>query len=1646
MARITDCLNKKKLSESPVLVLPNLAKLFEVACDASGVGIGGVLSQEVKHHFGVENKAADALSRMLFVLNSMSVNIVGFDKLKDEYASCPDFGIIFQEISNGNRHDHQDFIIKDGHLFRGTRLFIPCTSIRDFLFWELHVGGLVGYFGRDKTIAIIEAPPPLGRFCLLHSVIAALPQCRRHRRLRLRLLLSTVIVEPFHFTCAVVVRARFRSGSPLRQVVALLIVVLLFSFLSAWAERGMIKYTKVDEKKLGNQSGLMLTNKLLTRPCKFCGEQLVRGNVKWDSLSPYATPEISPTTSLSSTDDSSASTCSDFSVDVNLSDRSLGEEGTFNGGMDGFDYNLNGQSQNSSIKYPQNRIEKLDKVMENKSKESNNHIGGYMDEVSGSHRLKEEKQRAMEEVMNEKFNAIVVELLKSSGVSSFDEGEKSWVNIVTSLSWEAATFLKPDAIGDNAINPDRCVKIKCIASGSCGQSELIRGLVFKKHAAHKHMPTKYKNARLLLIRGMLGDSFSGLSSFNSMEQEKSYMKSTIELVEMCHPNVILVERTVPRDMLEAILAKGMTLVHDMKLHRLERVSRCTGSPILSCDDLNVQKLSHCKNVYFEKFAEEHYGSGEAGKRPIKTFMFIEGCPTRLGCTILLKGTHNDELKRIKCVLRRAVVAAYHLILETSYLVDQRAMFSTIPIANDTDILPIDEYTFEKASISSDTFICNGFHERSIYGLHLESLESSHFSYEPYNPVIFSGFSAISSSLKKLIGENFPFGSSPPSDSLSVFLGFNERVQDDLVKKLISTSESPEADNNCRIEGKIHSDKENSIDARIQCEDNNKAVLNCQSILTKLCGTCHELPEAHFYHYAHQDKQLTIQVKRLSQEKHLTGEEEGKLWMWSRCGKCKFGSTKRVLISPTAQSLSFGKFLELKLSHYSSSCTKNSSCGHSPDRDFLYFFGFGHMVAMFKFSSITTYNIFMPLQKLEFSDATRQEWLLKETENVYMKGILLFMEVENYLKTIKVQFDGLVLNLGGSIGEFSEVEEMFKKERAEFQVNIKNSIAKNANLNQTGLKFIGLNRLMWDILIESCVWDRRLYSLLSPDCLRLYSEVSEKAMQDYSYSNVEGNACRGSWSMDKCKEEGNINGSANVKVVSNTSNVLRNFQMADLSIKRSFVQELNLGQNVFTQSVAADSNLQEKDFALQDSNEWFWKPFADIRQIGILDIQERYLQKMESVSSFFAEYLPNSHQMTTEESTRLHIPLKTDSLIVSDYEGELSSIIACALALLKDSSMVTEVDDEDDRRQSGIASKTTESSYDLTQSDTITSPHMFSSSSSDSDSVHSSGSTSSEESRVFVTPENHSIEISFGQSKSLAREKYSVICQYVNQFQELRNCCFQSELEYIASLSRCRNWDAKGGKSKSFFAKTLDDRFIIKEIKKTELDSFLAFAPLYFRYMKESFEYGNQTCLAKIFGIYQVTKRHAKSGKEDKHDLMVMENLTYNRNITRKYDLKGALYARYNSAVDGAEDVLLDQNFVNDMNSSPLYVSNTTKRHLQRAIWNDTTFLNSINVMDYSLFVGVDSHKCELVCGIIDYLRQYTWDKHLETWMKSSLVVPKNVLPTVISPKEYKKRFRKFMSTHFLSVPDSWCSKKSIEPCKFCGSGKDDSALQNLKGC
>jgi 1-phosphatidylinositol-3-phosphate 5-kinase len=148
----------------------------------------------------------------------------------------------------------------------------------------------------------------------------------------------------------------------------------------------------------------------------------------------------------------------------------------------------------------------------------------------------------------------------------------------------------------------------------------------------------------------------------------------------------------------------------------------------------------------------------------------------------------------------------------------------------------------------------------------------------------------------------------------------------------------------------------------------------------------------------------------------------------------------------------------------------------------------------------------------------------------------------------------------------------------------------------------------------------------------------------------------------------------------------------------------------------------------------------------------------------------------------------------------------------------------------------------------------------------------------------------------------------------------------------------------YFAKTMDDRFIVKQVTSTEKHSFLEFAPQYFTHLCDLLNSASPTCLAKILGIYTVQlKQGGKAMKE--LDLVVMENLFYGRHTTRLYDLKGSKQSRYNADASGVIKALLDQNMIENMPTAPIFVNNKAKLVFDRAVYNDTSFLAKVNVTD-----------------------------------------------------------------------------------------------------
>jgi 1-phosphatidylinositol-3-phosphate 5-kinase len=205
--------------------------------------------------------------------------------------------------------------------------------------------------------------------------------------------------------------------------------------------------------------------------------------------------------------------------------------------------------------------------------------------------------------------------------------------------------------------------------------------------------------------------------------------------------------------------------------------------------------------------------------------------------------------------------------------------------------------------------------------------------------------------------------------------------------------------------------------------------------------------------------------------------------------------------------------------------------------------------------------------------------------------------------------------------------------------------------------------------------------------------------------------------------------------------------------------------------------------------------------------------------------------------------------------------------------------------------------------------------------------------------------------------------YAQSFDALRRKTGVAD-RFVESLSRCSKWDSKGGKSKSIFLKTLDERFVLKSLSTIEVNAFFRFAPNYFAFTHQNLFKGLPSVIAKMFGLFQVQIK-TPSGRDFDGFMLVMENLFYEREPNRRYDLKGSMRNRKVQSTGDRDEVLLDENLVDIIYSeTPIFVREHTKKLLKASVWNDTLFLQQQNVMDYSLMAGFHDESREIIVGII----------------------------------------------------------------------------------
>lgn len=300
------------------------------------------------------------------------------------------------------------------------------------------------------------------------------------------------------------------------------------------------------------------------------------------------------------------------------------------------------------------------------------------------------------------------------------------------------------------------------------------------------------------------------------------------------------------------------------------------------------------------------------------------------------------------------------------------------------------------------------------------------------------------------------------------------------------------------------------------------------------------------------------------------------------------------------------------------------------------------------------------------------------------------------------------------------------------------------------------------------------------------------------------------------------------------------------------KEVQTGAKV-TQSLSPALSSKGPD-NMEEPVAWFRMPFLNFYH----SLNKNFLsssQKLDTMSGYNPIYFSSFRDSELKGGARLFLPVGVNDTVVPVYDDEPTSIIAYAL-VSTEYHVGLMVDDGEKTKEGGDVM----SSFSLSDSvnlqshlsaDELTLDLYRSLGSTDESILSLSGSRSS----LILDPLSYTKafhpKVSFKDDGPLGQVKYSVTCYYARRFEALRKTCCPSELDYVRSLSRCKKWGAKGGKSNVFFAKTLDDRFIIKQVTKTELESFIKFAPEYFKYLSESISTGSPTCLAKILGIYQV---------------------------------------------------------------------------------------------------------------------------------------------------------------------------------------------------
>ncbi|XP_019635978.1 PREDICTED: phosphatidylinositol 5-phosphate 4-kinase type-2 alpha-like isoform X1 [Branchiostoma belcheri] len=183
------------------------------------------------------------------------------------------------------------------------------------------------------------------------------------------------------------------------------------------------------------------------------------------------------------------------------------------------------------------------------------------------------------------------------------------------------------------------------------------------------------------------------------------------------------------------------------------------------------------------------------------------------------------------------------------------------------------------------------------------------------------------------------------------------------------------------------------------------------------------------------------------------------------------------------------------------------------------------------------------------------------------------------------------------------------------------------------------------------------------------------------------------------------------------------------------------------------------------------------------------------------------------------------------------------------------------------------------------------------------------------------------------------------FKNLRERFNIDDVDYMNSLTRSQpvNTDSPG-RSGARFLMSYDKKYVIKTIESEEVAQMHHLPKQYHQHIVENH---SETLLPHYLGMYRLTVEGTETY------LVVMANIfSHKLNVHIKYDLKGSTVDRQASDKEKAKELptYKDNDFVKERET--LKIGETQKERLLGILKRDSDFLVTLNLMDYSLLLGV----------------------------------------------------------------------------------------------